>query len=574
MKNSLSILLFSLAPLAANAAPIAGKIAVGTWGTQAEFADVRVVKGSTRLYSSNFFTGTAGFSFSGGTWSTANGYLRQTGDGWPALATVGDTSWTDYTLTLKARKISGDEGFLIGFGMPDNTTKSWWNIAGWGNTQQALEAPGFSMLAKSSNVQTGRWYTIKVEVKGSDVRCYLDNVKIYDTMRLLDDAEWGDRNDQILTSGGLATLPGFEQDQVRELLGRNVYHGAAARAKFDSLPGKTTFVTLTAAQQAALVRNVNRNRLTWQWGYINNPNDTYKLGVITDAMDGACMLYNSLGVFDKHETVESDPPEWVPTADAGYGGTIRFGGSWNRRVAIHEMSHTLGTGTYYPAWGDLMVNGAWNGTYANLQVQAFDGPGAQMHGDSQHYWPYGQNYDNEWSPVNEQRTVQIVAAFRRDMGISGVRDTFYSTDVANGTYRLSPRLAPSSAMEVLGSNPANGATVDLRGYTGGLNQQFLLDKQADGTYRIRTALAGNRAVEIPGGWADNGAQVQLWDDNGNAAQRWYLIPTADGWYKIAPANNVWRSMDLWGVSSADGTPVKLWDFWDGFGQQWKLTKLG
>lgn len=427
------------------------------------------------------------------------------------------------------------------------------------------------MLAKSGSVQTGRWYTIKVEVKGSDVRCYLDNVKMYDTMRLLDNEEWVDRGDQILSSGGLSTLPGFEQDQVRELLGRGAYRGIAARAKFDAMPGRETFRALTPAQQAPIIRNVNRNRMTWNKGWGWGGSELWRDVMIEDSMERAVMRFNAAGVFDKHLTANVSPG--TPTADAGYDGQIRFGGSREYRVALHEISHTLGTGTVWQ-WGNLMVNGNWNGTYANLKLQEFDGAGAIMHGDNAHYWPYGQNQNWEWSLENERRTIAIIEAFRRDMGISGVRDTIYSTDVANGTYRLSPRLAPNSALQVQGSNPNNSAPIEIAGYTGALNQRFLLDKQADGSYRIRTALAGNRAVEIPGGWADNGAQVQLWDDNGLAPQRWFLIPTGDGFYKIAPANNIWRSMDLWGVSSADGTPVKLWDFWDGFGQQFKLTKLG
>lgn|GEM_PF-5821496 len=571
MNKAISLLFLAGASALANAGPIAGKIALGTWNTQAEFADIKVVKGSQRLYQSNFWAGTAGMTLSGGNWSTANGILRQTGGGTPALATVGDPSWTNYTITLKARKTGGAEGFLIGFGMPNDSTTSWWNIAGWNNTQSAIQAPGFSMLTQSGSVQTGRWYSVKIEVKGSDLRCYLDGVKTIDTMRLSDDAEWSDRNDQILNSNGLTRLPGWEQDQVRELLGRNVYRGGAARAKFDALPGKDAFIALGSVEQAALIRKVNRNRATWNWGYINDPNDAYKINTIADAMDGACMLYNSAGVFDKHETVESVPSEWVPTADAGYGGTIRFGGSWNRRVAIHEMSHTLGTGTT-GEWGGLMYDGFWHGAYADLQIKAFDGPDARLWGDSQHYWPYGENQDSEWSPENERRTASIVAALRRDMNLSGVRNTVYATDVVDGTYRLTPRLAPNSAIEV--ANGDASTPLNVRAYSGAQGQKFRLEKQADGSYRIRTNLPGGRCVDLSGGDASNGQTVQLWEDNGNDAQRWYLIPMGDGWYKVAPKNGVWKTLDLWGASAADGTPVKLWDFYDGFGQLFRLDKLG
>ena len=49
-------------------------------------------------------------------------------------AIAGDKTWTDYTYSLKARKLGGAEGFLILFRVQDENAKAWWNIGGWGNT--------------------------------------------------------------------------------------------------------------------------------------------------------------------------------------------------------------------------------------------------------------------------------------------------------------------------------------------------------------------------------------------------------------------------------------------------------
>ena len=57
-------------------------------------------------------------------------------------AFAGDKNWTDYTYTLKARKLGGAEGFLILFHVKDEEAKAWWNIGGWGNTRHALEMGG------------------------------------------------------------------------------------------------------------------------------------------------------------------------------------------------------------------------------------------------------------------------------------------------------------------------------------------------------------------------------------------------------------------------------------------------
>ncbi len=86
----------------------------------------------------------------------------------------------DYTLTLKARKISGAEGFLIMFAVRDDRAKSWWNLGGWGNKSHAIEMGGEMMDSKPGTIETGKWYDIKIELKGTSIRCYLDGQLIHD----------------------------------------------------------------------------------------------------------------------------------------------------------------------------------------------------------------------------------------------------------------------------------------------------------------------------------------------------------------------------------------------------------
>src|SRR5665811_435848 len=74
-----------------------------------------------------------------GEWKVADGVLRQTAEKEFIRAIAGDKSWTDYTLELKARKLAGSEGFLVLFHINDDEDRVWWNIAGWNNTQHAVE---------------------------------------------------------------------------------------------------------------------------------------------------------------------------------------------------------------------------------------------------------------------------------------------------------------------------------------------------------------------------------------------------------------------------------------------------
>lgn len=137
-------------------------------------------------------------------------------------------------------------------------------------------------------------------------------------------------------------------------------------------------------------------------------------GRIAGAMSAAVAFYNQHGEFDKRVTANYSPG--TPTADANYNGWINFGGSINKRVALHEISHTLGIGQH-PNWNKLIKDGKWTGQHALAQLREFDGPTATLHADRMHFWPYGLNYDKESSPENDIRHVKMVQALRRDMGI-------------------------------------------------------------------------------------------------------------------------------------------------------------
>jgi alpha-L-arabinofuranosidase len=156
-------------------------IGVGTWDTEAEFKDVKVVApDGTVLLTSDFSKNSDGWEKLGdGNWTVAGGALQQNAESEAARALAGDASWTDYTLTLKARKLGGREGFLILFHIPTNEDRTWWNLGGWGNTQDAIEN-GMVMDAKPGTIETGRWYDLKLEVAGKHVKCYIDGQLVHD----------------------------------------------------------------------------------------------------------------------------------------------------------------------------------------------------------------------------------------------------------------------------------------------------------------------------------------------------------------------------------------------------------
>lgn len=68
--------------------------------------------------------------------------------------------------------------------MENDTTRIWWNIGGWGNSRTALQrytTGGTKDIGSVPlTVETGRWYDIKIEVQGRQIRCYLDGKLITD----------------------------------------------------------------------------------------------------------------------------------------------------------------------------------------------------------------------------------------------------------------------------------------------------------------------------------------------------------------------------------------------------------
>lgn len=119
--------------------------------------------------------------------------------------------------------------------------------------------------------------------------------------------------------------------------------------------------------------------------------EAYRL--IKLAMDSACYYFNKYTPFIENIRVVYNAG--IPTAQAGYHGEIGFGANTRYMwvgTAIHEMDHYFGSGTTNE-WHATMVNGVWTGAVANALIKSIDG--GEIHGDSQHFWPYGINQKEE-----------------------------------------------------------------------------------------------------------------------------------------------------------------------------------
>ncbi|MGI5373175.1 hypothetical protein ACQEV2_02700 [Streptomyces sp. CA-251387] len=189
---------------------------------------------------------------------------------------------------------------------------------------------------------------------------------------------------------------------------------AALAAALLTAPGVAQAVPQTAAP--AIQERVAAASITWSLEPASNPTQDRQSAydLITRAMNPAVAHYNNLSDLGKTITVRYDPG--VPTADGDINGTIRFGSNrsyMTERTALHEIAHTIGVGTS-AGWSRLGGSGTWTGAQATALVRQFDGSSAKISTGGGHFWPYGLNYENEFSNTAADRHVQIVAAMVRD----------------------------------------------------------------------------------------------------------------------------------------------------------------
>ncbi len=160
-----------------------GGVAVGTWKTQADFADIEITASDGEVIYSGF----------DGSWTAQNGSWSQNPDGSVTQITeeenclyyMEDEDLSDYTVTLKARKTGGNEGFLIGAALEDGKNMYWANLGGWSNTaskmQQVVNGSAVTLentaeqnYSSEITINTGEWYDIRIEVSGNSVSAYVN----------------------------------------------------------------------------------------------------------------------------------------------------------------------------------------------------------------------------------------------------------------------------------------------------------------------------------------------------------------------------------------------------------------
>jgi alpha-L-arabinofuranosidase len=148
-------------------------IGLGSWNTEVEYKDVQLVIGNSQQAIA------PELNIKKGKWQVEDGIISQSTQTTECVAICPEVfKGTSYDLTLKARKKAGDEGFLIIFDHYDEDNYKWLNLGGWGNAQHGIEttiaASKSTTKTVAGTIETDRWYDIRIEVRDTKVRAFID----------------------------------------------------------------------------------------------------------------------------------------------------------------------------------------------------------------------------------------------------------------------------------------------------------------------------------------------------------------------------------------------------------------
>ncbi|MDD4970565.1 MAG: alpha-L-arabinofuranosidase C-terminal domain-containing protein [Paludibacter sp.] len=169
--------------LVSRSVPINGAIGLGTWSTVADYSNVQVVNNKGSILYADQFANSSKWTPGTGTWTVASNIYTQSSTLTDCRSISSTITDSVYTYTLKARKTSGSEGFLILFGYKDSNNYYWWNIGGWGNTLNAIEqcvgGTKSTLTSAAGSVATNQWYDIKIDFTKDKVYFYINNILVH-----------------------------------------------------------------------------------------------------------------------------------------------------------------------------------------------------------------------------------------------------------------------------------------------------------------------------------------------------------------------------------------------------------
>ncbi|MET7437977.1 non-reducing end alpha-L-arabinofuranosidase family hydrolase [Streptomyces sp. NPDC005481] len=163
----------------------------------------------------------------------------------------------------------------------------------------------------------------------------------------------------------------------------------------------------------------------------------------------------------------------------------------------------------------------------------------------------------------------LLAALLSALGAAGTAQA--ATVDPNAWYVLVNR-GSGKALDVSGSDTANGAPVQQWARADGTNQRFQFVDSGGGYYRLKAQHSG-KVLDVYNHSTADGAAVVQWTDLNGANQQFRLADSADGYVRVINRNSG-KAVEVQGGSTADGTKVVQYADWGGANQQWQLVRVG
>jgi alpha-L-arabinofuranosidase len=151
-----------------------GMVGLGTWNTAVEYSDVEIVAHSSQEDNPIEIED---LGTTGGEWDNFNQTSKNVEGAFKFLA---NPSYSNYTITFTAKKTDGYEGFCIPLLWEDENNYYLWNVGGWNNSYSAIQQAvngvksEVSVQNTAATIETGREYSVKIEVTPTKIACYLD----------------------------------------------------------------------------------------------------------------------------------------------------------------------------------------------------------------------------------------------------------------------------------------------------------------------------------------------------------------------------------------------------------------
>ncbi len=179
-----------LTPLPDKNTPVmTGKFGLGSFKTSCEFKDLKIYNDKGELVFSDAFESLENWQIPGeGDWKAENGVLKQEDSKlFPSKILLNNLNLSTGKVTLKAKRVEGEEGFVLFFNVNGDNRFMFCNYGAAGNKFSAIQSWGnpenYAVKEKSSTqgeIESDRWYDLTLILDKHTAEMYLDGVKVSD----------------------------------------------------------------------------------------------------------------------------------------------------------------------------------------------------------------------------------------------------------------------------------------------------------------------------------------------------------------------------------------------------------